>query len=108
MAFTRRIVPNASIYGDPTNMARTGKGAKTRKLQKLEAKITNFKSATYTKHVNETGQDEEINVTDGGVAIAEDGAELDEKKVVAVVLDRADEDERVARTNEVRDEDKPS
>ena len=45
---------------------------------------------------------------DGDVAIAEDSAELDEKQGATVILDKADEDEGVARTNKVRDEDKPS
>lgn len=47
-------------------------------------------------------------MSDGGVAIAEDGAELDEKQGLAVIFDNADKDEGVARTNEVRDEGEPS
>lgn len=54
------------------------------------------------------GQDEDVNMDDGGIANADDGAELDEKQGVAVVFDESDDDEEVARTYEVRDEDEPS
>lgn len=54
------------------------------------------------------GQDEDVNMDDGGIANAEDGAELDERQGVAVVFDESDDDEEVARTYEIRDEDEPS
>lgn len=55
------------------------------------------------------GQDEDVNMDDNGANGAENGAELDEKQGVAVVFDESDEDEEgVARTQEVRDEDEPS
>lgn len=54
------------------------------------------------------GQDEDVNMDDDGIANADDGAELDEKQGVAVVFDESDDDEEVARTDEIRDEDEPS
>ena len=55
------------------------------------------------------GQDEDVNMDEDGTAGAEDGAELDEKQGVAVVFDESDEDEDgIARTNEVRDNDDTS
>ncbi|MCJ1226445.1 DEIH-box ATPase [Toensbergia leucococca] len=56
------------------------------------------------------GQDEDENMNDDDNVGAEGGAELDEKQGVAVVFDdESDEDEEgVARTYEVRDEDEPS
>jgi pre-mRNA-splicing helicase BRR2 len=54
------------------------------------------------------GQDEDVNMDDGGNAYAEDGAELDERQGVAVVFDDSDDEEEGARTYEVRDEDEPS
>ncbi|KAL8813589.1 MAG: hypothetical protein Q9200_000131 [Gallowayella weberi] len=55
------------------------------------------------------GQDEDVNMDEDSNAVAEDGAELDERQGVAVVFDESDEDEDgIARTNEVRDEDDTS
>ncbi|KAL8756676.1 MAG: hypothetical protein Q9199_002760 [Rusavskia elegans] len=55
------------------------------------------------------GQDEDVNMDQDGNIAAEGGAELDERQGVAVVFDESDEDEDgVARTNEVRDEDDTS
>lgn len=54
-------------------------------------------------------QDEDENMEGSGNFGAEGGAELDERQGVAVVFDESDEDEDgVARTYEVRDEDEPS
>ena len=54
-------------------------------------------------------QDEDENLDGNGEIGAEGGAELDERQGVAVVFDESDEDEDgVARTYEVRDEDEPS
>ncbi|KAL8850716.1 MAG: hypothetical protein Q9221_004364 [Calogaya cf. arnoldii] len=55
------------------------------------------------------GQDEDVNMDEDGNIAAEGGAELDERQGVAVVFDESDEDEDgIARTNEVRDEDDTS
>ena len=55
------------------------------------------------------GQDEDVNMDQDGNMAAEGSAELDERQGVAVVFDESDEDEDgVARTNEVRDEDDTS
>ncbi|KAL8950757.1 MAG: hypothetical protein Q9222_003231 [Ikaeria aurantiellina] len=55
------------------------------------------------------GQDEDTNMDEDGNVAGEDGAELDERQGVAVVFDESDEDEDgIARTNEVRDEDDTS
>ncbi|KAL8914049.1 MAG: hypothetical protein Q9171_001300 [Xanthocarpia ochracea] len=55
------------------------------------------------------GQDEDVNMDEDGNIAGEGGAELDERQGVAVVFDESDEDEDgVARTNEIRDEDDTS
>ncbi|KAL8714924.1 MAG: hypothetical protein Q9220_001437 [cf. Caloplaca sp. 1 TL-2023] len=55
------------------------------------------------------GQDEDTHMDEDGNVAGEDGAELDERQGVAVVFDESDEDEDgIARTNEVRDEDNTS
>ncbi|KAL8842398.1 MAG: hypothetical protein Q9170_000526 [Blastenia crenularia] len=55
------------------------------------------------------GQDEDVNMDEDGNFGAEDGAELDERQGVAVMFDESDEDEDgIARTNEVRDDDDTS
>ncbi|KAL8902093.1 MAG: hypothetical protein Q9192_000160 [Flavoplaca navasiana] len=55
------------------------------------------------------GQDEDVNMDEDGDVAAEGGAELDERQGVAVVFDESDEDEDgIARTNEVRDDDDTS
>lgn len=55
------------------------------------------------------GQDEDVNMDDDGIAGGEDGAELDERQGVAVMFDESDEDEDgIARTNEVRDDEDTS
>ncbi|MCJ1478483.1 DEIH-box ATPase [Lambiella insularis] len=54
--------------------------------------------------------DDDVLGGDGGTGV-EGGAELDERQGVAVVFDESDEDEDedgIARTNEVRDDDEPS
>ncbi|KAL8656143.1 MAG: hypothetical protein Q9210_000469 [Variospora velana] len=52
------------------------------------------------------GQDEDADMDQDGNVGGEDGAGLDEKQGVAVMFDESDEDEDgIARTNEVRDED---
>ncbi|KAL8970766.1 MAG: hypothetical protein Q9197_003639 [Variospora fuerteventurae] len=52
------------------------------------------------------GQDEDVDMDQEGNVGGEDGAGLDEKQGVAVMFDESDEDEDgIARTNEVRDED---
>ncbi|KAI4247759.1 MAG: hypothetical protein L6R40_001345 [Gallowayella cf. fulva] len=68
------------------------------KLVNLGKKITDYE-----------GQDEDVNMDEDGNAVGEDRAELDERQGVAVVFDESDEDEDgIARTNEVRDEDDTS
>ncbi|KAL8774696.1 MAG: hypothetical protein Q9209_000635 [Squamulea sp. 1 TL-2023] len=50
------------------------------------------------------GQDEDVDMDEDGNIEGEGGAELDERQGVAVVFDESDEDEDgIARTNEVRD-----
>ncbi|KAL9003427.1 MAG: hypothetical protein Q9188_003696 [Gyalolechia gomerana] len=50
------------------------------------------------------GQDEDVNMDEDGNLGGEHGAELDERQGVAVMFDESDEDEDgIARTNEVRD-----
>ncbi|KAL8963038.1 MAG: hypothetical protein Q9193_000655 [Seirophora villosa] len=52
------------------------------------------------------GQDEDVNMDEDGNIGGEDATGLDERQGVAVMFDESDEDEDgVARTNEVRDED---
>ncbi|KAL9604838.1 MAG: hypothetical protein Q9219_000286 [cf. Caloplaca sp. 3 TL-2023] len=55
------------------------------------------------------GQDEDVNMDEDGNVGGEDGTELDERQGVAVMFDESDEDEDgIARTNEVRDDDDTS
>ena len=55
------------------------------------------------------GQDEDANMEDDDAGGQEDDAELDEKQGVAVVFDESDEDDDgIARTDEVRDDDESS
>ncbi|KAL8642146.1 MAG: hypothetical protein Q9228_001138 [Teloschistes exilis] len=56
------------------------------------------------------GQDDDADMNEGGDIAGENGAELDERQGVAVVFDESDEEDEdgIARTNEVRDEDDTS
>ncbi|KAI4125089.1 MAG: hypothetical protein LQ338_004476 [Usnochroma carphineum] len=57
------------------------------------------------KKITDYGQDDDVIMDEDGAA-GEDGAELDERQGVAVMFEESDEDEDgIARTNEVRDED---
>ena len=64
------------------------------------------------KKITDYDAQDDDDVVDGdGLLGTEDGAELDERQGVAVVFDESDEDEDedgVARNNEIRDEDEPS
>ncbi|KAL8922071.1 MAG: hypothetical protein Q9208_005381 [Pyrenodesmia sp. 3 TL-2023] len=55
------------------------------------------------------GQDEDVNMDEDGNTAGEDSAGLDERQGVAVMFDESDEDEDgIARTNEVRDDEDTS
>ncbi|KAI4181858.1 MAG: hypothetical protein L6R41_006356 [Letrouitia leprolyta] len=55
------------------------------------------------------GQEEDVSMDEDGKVGGEDGAELDERQGVAVMFDESDEDEDgIARTNEVRDDEDTS